>query len=166
MNSLKVKQVLSCTPYRTTSSIFQNKCIQNTLPSKHRVWLPSRHTQMSKHCSSRLRNKMNFRSRSCDWMDDILCRNNSLRLLSTIQTWDSSYFMVLRRITSGVRALRWDMTAGTDMMWRRKDLSRLSEKWAAMTGLKHIRGNSNDSMQISRNRFKNILKILNTKIGI
>lgn len=166
MNSLKVKQVLSCTPNRSTSSIFQNKFIQNTLPSKQRVWLPSRHTQMSKHCSSRLRNKMNFRSSSCDWMDDIHCRNNSLWLLSTIQIWDSMCFMVLRTITSGVRTLRWDMTAGTDMIWRRKDLSRLSEKWAAMTGLKNIRVNLNDSMQISQNHFKNIQKILNTKISI
>lgn len=166
MNSLKVKQVLSCTPNRSTSSIFQNEFIQKTLPSKQRVWLPSRHTQMSKHCSSRLRNKMNFRSRSCDWMDDIHCRDNPLRSLSTIQIWDSMCLMVLRTITSGVRTLRWDMTAGTDMMWRRKDLSRLSEKWAAMTGLKNIRVNSNDSTQISQNHFKNLLKISNTKISI
>lgn len=148
------------------TSIFQSEIIQNTPPSKQRVWLPSRHTQMSKHCSSRLRNKMNFRSRSCDWMDDIHCRDNSLQLLSTIQIWDNMCFMVLRTITSGVRTLRWNMTAGTDMMWRRKDLSRLSEKWAAMTGLKNIRINSNDSMQISQNNFKYILKISNTKISI
>lgn len=30
------------------------------LPSKHRVWLPSRQTHTSLHCSSRLRNKMNL----------------------------------------------------------------------------------------------------------
>ena len=38
--------------------------------------------------------------------------------------------------TSGVSVLRWETTAGTDMMWMRKDLSKLSEKCAARTGLK------------------------------
>lgn len=38
--------------------------------------------------------------------------------------------------------------AGTDMMWMRNDLSRFSEKWAAMTGLKNIRVCSKDGLQI------------------
>jgi len=45
-------------------------------------------------------------------------------------------------LTSGVRVLRCEMNAGTDMMWRRKDLSRLSEKCAATTGLKYTRTKS------------------------
>lgn len=50
--------------------------------------------------------------------------------------------------TSGVRTLRWQTMAGTDMMWMRNDLSRFSEKWAAMTGLKNIRVCSKDGLQI------------------
>lgn len=147
-NSLKVKQVLSCTRNKSTSSIFQTQFIQNTLPSKQRVWLPSRHTQMSKHCSSRLRNKMNFRSRSCDWIDDIHCCDTAVQYSYYTKKGNNVCFMASRTLTSGVRILRWDVTAGTDMIWRRKDLSRLSEKWAAMTGLKNIRLRSNDHMQI------------------
>lgn len=88
MNSLKVKQVLS-----STCNKKKVQFIQNTLPSKQRVWLPSRHTQMSKHCSSRLRNKMNFRSRSCVWMDDMHCRDSSsLQSPYAIQLWTQRVF--------------------------------------------------------------------------
>lgn len=152
MNSLRVKQVLSSTCNKNASRFKKVQFIQNTLPSKQRVWLPSRHTQMSKHCSSRLRNKMNFRSRSCVWMDDMHCRDTAVHNSHHTQyNYEiNACFKALGVLTSGVRIFRWDMTAGTDMMWRRKDLSRLSEKWAAMTGLKkNFRLSSNDRMKMS-----------------
>lgn len=38
--------------------------VQAHLPRRQSVWLPSKHTQTSLHCSSRLKNKMNLRKRS------------------------------------------------------------------------------------------------------
>lgn len=52
----------------------ERMCMKYTsLPSKQRVWLPSRQTQISKHCSSRLRNKTNLRKRSWVWIVIIHC---------------------------------------------------------------------------------------------
>lgn len=48
------------------------------LPSKHRVWLPSRQTQISKHCSSRLKNKTNLRKRSWVWIVIMHCKGHKL----------------------------------------------------------------------------------------
>lgn len=46
---------------------------RKTVPSRQSAWLPSRHTQMSEHCSSWLRNKMNFLRRSWVWIVVMLC---------------------------------------------------------------------------------------------
>lgn len=63
-------------------------------------------------------------------------------------------------LTSGVSVLRCEMNAGTDMMWRRKDLSRLSEKCAAITGLKHtsIRRSSHYG-SLHRNRATDVIRL-------
>jgi len=51
------------------------------------------------------------------------------------------------------------MNAGTDMMWRRKDLSRLSEKCAATTGLKYTRiKSSSHYRQLHRNRDTDVIR--------
>lgn len=63
-------------------------------------------------------------------------------------------------LTSGVSVLRCEMNAGTDMMWRRKDLSRLSEKCAAITGLKHTRIKSSSNYRsLPRNRATDIIRL-------
>lgn len=132
----------SCHPH-TTLNKWKCKNIFNkiTIPSKHSVWLPSRHTQMSEHCSSLLRNKMNFRRRSCVCIDAIHCWDRDIKDIKSYSLITKMIIPIIyeRIFTSGVSTLRWDTTAGTDMMWMRNDLSRLSEKWAAMTGLKNIR---------------------------
>ncbi len=141
------KDSLIPTQTRSYYWMFKLIFIQTTLPSRQSVWLPSRHTQMSEHCSSRLRNRINFRSRSCVWMDAIHCRQRADIKTYSLIVYANRYGTAKQQqhviykgdFTSGVRTLRWDTTAGTDMMWMRKDLSRLSEKWAAMTGLKNIR---------------------------
>lgn len=141
-------------------------CIKHTcLPSKHRVWLPSRHTQISKHCSSRLKNKTNLRKRSWVCMVTIHCKEHKFRLIQ-IQFISRSLryvcewsFRMCLFLTSGVSVLRCEMNAGTDMMWRRKDLSRLSEKCAATTGLKHTRTESSSHyLQLHRNRATDVIR--------
>lgn len=63
-------------------------------------------------------------------------------------------------LTSGVSVLRCEMNAGTDMMWRRKDLSRLSEKCAAITGLKHTRIKSPSHYRsLHRNRATDVIRL-------
>lgn len=121
------------------TEIFKQIIFWNPLPSKQSVWLPSRHTQMSRHCSSRLRNKTNFRRRSWVWINVMHCLDKAYIKANCLHLWH--YFLHTQKglFTSGVKTLRWDTTAGTDMIWRRKERSRLSEKWAATTGLEHNR---------------------------
>lgn len=138
-------------------------CIKHTcLPSKHRVWLPSRQTQISKHCSSRLKNKTNLRKRSWVWIVTIHWKEHKFRQVKscshTFLFWLCKTCVQMRWyclfLTSGVSVLRCEMNAGTDMMWRRKDLSRLSEKCAAITGLEHTRiESSSHNRALHRNSY-------------
>lgn len=90
---------------------------KNTIPSKQSVWLPSRHTQMSKHCSSRLRNKINFRSRSCDWMEAMHCWGKAENFYSSHDFL--KFYRSSRKNSPGLPLglTRWGATQWQELTW-------------------------------------------------
>lgn len=77
---LRIDSVHQSTIVLRIKYTLQEVCLKHTcLPSKHRVWLPSRQTQISKHCSSRLKNKTNLRKRSWVWMVTIHWKEHKFR---------------------------------------------------------------------------------------
>ncbi len=77
---LRIDSVHQSTIVLRITYTLQEVCLKHTcLPSKHRVWLPSRQTQISKHCSSRLKNKINLRKRSWVWMVTIHWKEHKFR---------------------------------------------------------------------------------------